>query len=332
MVMNIRVNAFLIICICLLISHRSVAQLATESVYYTNDSLPLAGLLFLPSSDIPLPAAVIIQGAGTSDRSNQWSEAIARAVAEAGFAVLLTDKRGSGESGGDWRTAGFGELAEDVLAAFTYLQARDEVDEQRVGLIGLSQGGWVAPIAAARQPQVAFVINISGATVTFAEQIFAELTNTVRQAGLGDTATAQILAINRAAGDYIHSGDWESYQQLRAAAASTPWAKIAAGFPDDPQAPVWTYLRKVIDFSPIPYWMMVQVPVLVMYGEEDSQDNVPVEESVHRLDFAYRTLGKTNYRIEVIPGTGHALMDREKQRLLPAFVEVLQAWLKIHAY
>lgn len=210
------------LCISLLFLGSLPAQIATESVYYSNDTLPLAGLLLLPQSANPLPAAIIAQGSGPSDRSNQWARAIAEVIAGQGFAVLLTDKRGSGESGGDWRTAGFAELADDILAAYDYLRQRNDIDTNRIGLVGLSQGGWVAPVAAARQPKVAFVINISGATTSFAEQSFTEMANTVRQTGLGDTAVAHVLAINRAAGRYAQTGDWEPYARLRTEGLDKP--------------------------------------------------------------------------------------------------------------
>ncbi len=161
-----------------------------EDVRY-GDEPELAAELLLPDRQPPLAGAVVLQGSGVSDRSNAWSRAIAEELARAGLAVLLTDKRGCGASGGDWRTVGFEELADDALAGVAFLASLPEVDPGRIGLVGLSQGGWVAPLAAARSPEVAFVVDVSGAAVGYVEQSFFEMANTVRQEGLSEEIVAR---------------------------------------------------------------------------------------------------------------------------------------------
>lgn len=300
----------------------------TEDVRYPSGTLTLAALLMLPSAPERAPAAVIVQGSGTSDRSNAWARAIAEELVGAGVAVLLTDKRGSGASQGDWQTADFSDLAGDALAGVRFLRARPEVDPARIGLVGLSQGGWIVPLAAARSTDVAFVIDISGAAVSFAEQSFTEMANTARQAGLPEEQVREVLELNRAVAEYLLTGDWERYRQARERALTTPWRQIAAGFPGSPDLPLWTFFRGVAGYDPMPYWIQLTEPVFVAYGELDEQDNVPVKESVRRLEHAFGAAGKRNYRIAVIPGTGHALTDPQRQGLMPAFVEALTSWLQ----
>jgi alpha-beta hydrolase superfamily lysophospholipase len=92
---------------------------------YQNGDVGLAGVLLMPLEEGPLeegkyPAAILLQGSGTSDRSNAWARSIAETLASQGVAVLLTDKRGSGQSQGNWRTSSFEDLAEDGLAGITY--------------------------------------------------------------------------------------------------------------------------------------------------------------------------------------------------------------------
>ncbi|MFP5287799.1 MAG: alpha/beta hydrolase family protein [Thermoanaerobaculia bacterium] len=299
----------------------------TEDVRYRNGSLNLAALLMLPRSGSPVAGAVIVQGSGTSDRTNGWARAIAEELVGSGVAVLLTDKRGSGASEGDWRRADFGDLAEDALAGVRFLRGRPEIDRERVGLVGLSQGGWIVPLAAARSDEVAFVIDISGASVSFGEQSFTEMANTARQAGLPEGQVHEVLELNRAAAEYLVTGDWERYRRARERGLERPWKEIAAGFPGTPDSPVWTFLRGVADYDPMPYWILLTEPVLVLYGAEDERDNVPVAESVRRLEHAFRSAGKTNHEIVVIPGAGHGFLDPERE-LLPAFVEALNGWVK----
>lgn len=320
--------------LCLLVPAVATAQTPaearyrTEEVRYANGEVALAALLMLPEGPGPVPGAVVIQGSGRSDRTNQWARAIAEELVRAGVAVLLTDKRGSGASGGDWQTAGFDELAGDALAGVALLRARADVDSTRVGLVGLSQGGWIAPLAAARSPHVAFVVDVSGATVSYAEQSFHEMGNTARQAGLSEAAVAEVLALNRAAGAYLVTGDWAAYDAARRHALGTGARPVAEGFPAAEDARIWTFLRKVFAYDPLPYWIVLPQPVLVVLGEEDERDNVPVAASVDRLERAFASAGKRNGRIVVVPGAGHGLIDPSTQRLMPAFTSVLAEWVR----
>ncbi|MGH7477585.1 MAG: alpha/beta hydrolase family protein [Longimicrobiales bacterium] len=123
--------------------------------------MPAAGLI-RPAAAGAYPAAVIIQGSGASDRANAWARSIAEVVATTGSVVLLTDKRGTGASEGDWRTTDFHELARDAFAGVAYLGRPPDVQPERIGLVGLSQGGWVAPVTAGRNARGGARGRISG--------------------------------------------------------------------------------------------------------------------------------------------------------------------------
>ena len=89
---------------------------------YMNGEIRLAGVLLTPIESGEYPAAVLLQGSGTSDRGNGWARLIAETLVSKGVAVLLTDKRGSGLSQGDWRTSSFDDLAKDGLAGIAALR------------------------------------------------------------------------------------------------------------------------------------------------------------------------------------------------------------------
>jgi pimeloyl-ACP methyl ester carboxylesterase len=296
-----------------------------ENVTYSSD-VRLAAALLLPPGRGPWPAAVIAQGSGSSDRTNLWARGMAELLRENGLAVLLTDKRGSGQSAGDWRTADFNDLAGDVLAGVRYLRGRKDIDATRVGVVGLSQGGWVVPIAAARDGALAFVVDVSGAGVSFGEQSFVEMANTAAKAGLGRGGVDEVLRLNALAMQFLVAGAWTPYQAAREHALQGPAKEIAAGFPSSPDAAAWTFLRKVATYDPLPYWMAVTQPAFIAYGEEDEQDNVPVRESVHRLEFIFAHTRKTNYRIVVAPKAGHTLWV-EQGVFEPQFKAALGEWL-----
>lgn len=304
---------------------------ATKSVdvAYANGEISLAAELLLPETKGPFPAVVVIQGSGESDRGNRWARAIANAFVANGVAALLTDKRGSGKSGGNWRTAGFDELADDALAGVRLLRGRPEIDRARIGLVGLSQGGRIAPIAASKSPEVAFVVSLVSDAVTFPEQSFVEMANTARQLKLPPADVEKVVALNAAAGRFLMGGSWDEYARMRRDMLQGPAGKIAAGFPAVHDAPAWTFLRKVMTFDPLPYWMIIHQPALLIFGEQDEADNVPVAESVRRLNFAFAAARKGNAQISVLPGLGHSLMSVEGQ-LAPSFVATLTEWLSRH--
>lgn len=310
------------------IVHASAAAASRqEPVSYPSGNIGLAALLLLPESAGPHPAVVIVQGSGESDRTNLWARSIAETLAEAGFAVLLTDKRGSGASGGDWRIVGFDVLAADALAGVSFLSSRADIDQSRIGLVGLSQGGRIVPIAAAQSDAVAFVLNLAGDAVSFAEQSAHEMGNIARQAGLPEPMQQEVLRLNRAAGRAMLTGDWNEYRRLRESGSASPWAPIAQGFPEADD-PVWTFYREVIDFDPMPYWTLVRQPALILYGEEDEQDNVAVAESVRRLRFGFRQSGKANYEIVILSGVGHSLGWTRSAGLGEEAKATIHRWLR----
>lgn len=301
-----------------------------EPVEYQSGDVRLAALLLLPDKPGKHPAAIIIQGSGDSDRNNLWARSIAETIRGAGYAVLLTDKRGSGSSSGDWRTVGFEELAMDALAGVTFLQSRSDIDSAAIGLVGLSQGGRVVPVAAARSAAVSFAINLVGDAVSFAEQSAHEMSNVARQSGISEADQRDVLQLNSAAGRALLSADWSEYSRLREVGLKSPWSSIAQKFPPTGD-PIWTFYGKVYAFDPMPYWIQVRQPVLVVYGAMDEFDNVAVGESVRRLRFGFQASGKSNYLIHVMANVGHDLgwtRDPGKAGSAPAIV---RNWLqKIH--
>jgi uncharacterized protein len=296
------------------------------SVVYPSADISLAALLLVPKGSGPFPAAVIVQGSGDSDRNNDWARDFADLLAEKGFAVLLTDKRGSGASGGDWRTVGFEELAADAMAGVAFLRMRPVIDSKRIGLVGLSQGGRVVPVAAAQTDDVAFVINIVGDAVSFGEQSAHEMANVARQAGLSEVQRQQVLDLNVAAGRALLTNDWTDYSRLRELGLRSAWARIAEGFPPV-GAPVWTFFRKSATFDPMSYWLLAPQPVLILYGEADENDNVAVGESVRRLRFGFEQVGKANVQISVLPGLGHSLRSAPGGPLASSARETITSWL-----
>lgn len=240
------------------------------SFYNERAGLRLAGLLFLPEGEVPFPAAVIIHGSGDSHRENRWYLTLTHYLQDSGIAVLLPDKRGSVKSEGDWRTSSMQELAGDSVAALEFLR-EEHADRISIrGVVGLSQGGWIAPIVAGETEEADFVVSMVGATIPAHQLLIFEETNNLRQAGFLPGVADLIAHL--------------STTYLRNVSQREFWDAIG-------------------NFDPLPYWQSLTIPALALFGGDDT--NVPAEQSAELL----RGLNRPNIDVMIFEGSGHALQD-----------------------
>jgi dienelactone hydrolase len=231
--------------------------------------LALAGLLFVPEGAGPFPAAVVIHGSGTSRRDKLgWYLTLTKYLQDSGIVVLLPDKRGSEKSEGDWRTASFEDLATDTRAAIEYLRTQRSVPLSGIGVIGMSQGGWIAPIVASQESDLAFLVSMVGPMVTPREQLLYEENHNLRQLGFLP-GISNVLA-------YVGAANVRYLAQ--------------------PQL-----YKLIVDYDPLLYWGRISVDSLALFGTDDT--NVPSAESARRL----KSLGNPHVRVKVYEGSGHAL-------------------------
>ncbi len=236
--------------------------------------LALGGLLFVPEGDGPFPAAVLIHGSGTSRRANGWYLTLTKHLQDSGIVVLLPDKRGSEESEGNWRTSSFEDLATDTRAAIEHLREQQSVPISRIGVVGMSQGGWIAPLVASQEEDLAFLVSMVGAVVTPREQLLYEENYNLRQIGFLP-GISNVLA-------YVGSANVRYLAQPE-------------------------LYELITDYDPLPYWRDISVDSLALFGADDT--NVPSAESAKRL----MALDNPRIRVEVYEGSGHALQSPSGQ-------------------
>jgi dienelactone hydrolase len=231
-------------------------------------NLALGGLLFVPEGDGPFPAAVVIHGSGTSRRDNGWYLTLVKHLLDRGIVVLLPDKRGSEQSEGNWRTSGFEDLATDTRAAIGYLREQQSVPISGIGVIGMSQGGWIAPLVASQESELAFLVSMVGSAVTPREQLLYEENHNLRQVGFLP-GISNLLA-------YVGSANVRYLAQAE-------------------------LYDLIVDYDPLPYWRDISVDALALFGADDT--NVPTDESARRLT----GLSNPHIRVKIYKGSGHAL-------------------------
>jgi uncharacterized protein len=273
-------------------------------VEFSNGPVSLRGTLTLPVGPPPHPALVLVHGsnAQTRDVFGPWS----RYFAGLGFAVLAYDKRGTGQSTGDWKQADFPALAGDVLAGVRFLASRNDIRADRIGLWGASQAGWIMPLVAAEAPrEIAFLVVHAGSGTTVREEGILYLQNELRMSGLPEAAVA-IGVRYQLLDDSVTEGQqkWDAlqqYYQTHRTEADWLWPPRPA---DD-----WfrAYYRMLMDFDPVPSWKRVNCPVLLFFGELDA--NVPPRESWPPIEQALREGGNRGVTRFVLPRANHLFLE-----------------------
>jgi uncharacterized protein len=224
----------------------------------------------------PLPGIVLVDGSGDG-AADDWGEWPGRFVA-AGSVVLTHDKPGCGGSPGDWTRQTFDDRAREELAALDLLRRQPSVAGRPVGLLGFSQGGWVALLAATLQPDaVDFVITLSGPGVSPAHQERVRIERALRAAGTSPEHVVEAMTwIDERTRRLSDGEDVAAVLDDQERLAERPWYRTATEYFDN--LPALGFLAKALDFDPVPVLERVRCPVLAFFGSADTL--VPVAESV----------------------------------------------------
>ena len=220
---------------------RRIENEKREEVSFSNRDVHLAGTLISPLSPGKHPAIVLVPASGAEGR--EYLLPFAHFLVRHGMAVLGYDKRGVGGSTGDWKTESFDDLASDAVAAIEFLKMRKDIDPSQIGMLGWSQAGWVMPLAAAREKDVAFLISISGAGVSPAETTIDEARGELKAAGRRPEVIEQITELMKLKYDFARTGQgWNEY----AAARDKVVARLGRApddFPGSRDDPYWQSIR-----------------------------------------------------------------------------------------
>jgi len=264
----------------------------------------LAGTLTVPEGRGPFPAVLLITGSGQQDRDetvfgHKPFLVLADALSRRGVVVLRVDDRGVGGSTGPVATATSADFAIDAEAAVAFLAARPEIN--RIGLIGHSEGGTIAPLVADQDPRVAFIVLIAGPAVPGGD-LLVEQSRAIQQA-MGVDAT--VIASNVAAQSRIMAAVAANAESAEATTAAVNVVLAEIGLPEAQRqaaaaqvsAP-WT--RWFVAHDPRPSLAALHIPVLALYGGKDAQ--VPAEQNAA----AMRAI-RPSAEIVVLPNLNHLM-------------------------
>lgn len=276
----------------------------------------------------PLPGVVMVDGSGDGDRYGWggWPEWLA----DAGSIVLRHDKPGCGGSPGHWTNQTMEDRARETLDAVRVLRAHPDVAGKPVGLYGISQGGWVALLAAALEPEsVDFVVCHSGPGTTPAAQERERIEAWVRAEGHTEPLVAEAMEWVDARLELLRGGaSVERILETQTGYADRPWYETVANVYDTVES--LRFVRGIIDFDPASVMPLVRCPVLTLFGGADTV--VPVQESLRA--FAEHLRPDPRHGFAVFPGADHGLYIAKRDpaiarrdQLAPAYLATIGGFL-----
>ena len=291
--------------------------LPSESVTFeSSDGTVLAGTLLKPDSEPPYSAVVMLHGSGPENRSGPGYRILSNAIARSGVAVLFYDKRGTGESSGDFDSALYRDFITDGIAAVQYLANREDVDASRVGLHANSEGGWFAPEIAVRTGQIAYIFNRVSPAFSWIDTNLWETRNDMLAAGIAEDDVQPLLDItlrrwqyyidaaadpSLAAGpvrDAINAELQRVIDEIPGAASEVP-ASLA---PYDEVA--YEGYAADIGYDPVPWLEQLDIPMIYTFGGTDI--NIPTSQCVTFLE-SFRQEHDKDIEILVIDDVGHPM-------------------------
>ena len=313
-----------------------------QQVLFSNGIVRLVGTLYLPANGTALPAVVVEHAAEAPTRDYALYRHLALGLPPIGIAVLVYDRRGSGASSGNRNEASYEQLADDAIAGEREIAKNPRIDPRKIGFWGLSQGGWLAVLAANRSGNAAFAVSVSAPLVTPEVQMKYSVRNLLITHGYESAAQAAALEA-RAAHDAFTLGKLSRADTLQALAKvkGEPWASLTfLPAPEDlTRDPANSRWHKEMLFDPLLQARAAHLPVLFMYGGADPW--VPVRESIERL----QTLLPDHPRFQyfVIDGANHTMTRVSKEDMAfdavslkaaapdaPEYFTVLADWLSRH--
>jgi hypothetical protein len=301
---------------------------------------------------------VLITGSGPENRDEEVFGhkpflVLSDYLTRQGIAVLRYDDRGVGKSGGDSRTATTADLATDALAAFEYLKTRSGIDPKRIGVLGHSEGGVIAPFVANEAPDVAFVVLMAGTGVPGDSVIMLQSRLVAKAEGAADSTLAKSAVVERELLDLAKSSLdsaalmaklrpllKQSMSQLSPADSQ----KVSSA--DTSNQAVEQQMRQVLtpwfhyflNYDPRPALKKLKQPVLAVNGEKDVQ--VAPKENLAAIEAALKAGGNKDFLVKELPGLNHLFQTattggvseyaKIEETISPTALKVMGDWILAH--
>ncbi|MBK7096356.1 MAG: prolyl oligopeptidase family serine peptidase [Saprospiraceae bacterium] len=315
--------------------------------------ITLAGTLTLPDKDGRYPAVILITGSGPQNRDEELLGhkpflVLADFLTKNGIAVLRFDDRGTAESKGDFNTATSADFATDVQAAVNYLKTRPEIINEKIGLMGHSEGGIIAPMVAANSGDIAFIVMLAGTGIRGDKLLLLQQELIGRASGISEKDLKTAEKINRKIFKAIlKSKDSEKLKTdltnyMKQAVKENPEMEIPQGMTVDELIKTQVtqvtspWMQYFIKYDPVTSLKKVKCPVLAVNGEKDLQ--VPPKENLEPIKNALLKSGNKNVTTIEFRGLNHLFQECTtgspseygtiEQTFAPVALEEILKWIQ----
>jgi uncharacterized protein len=310
--------------------HVPISRANDETVKIPANGFSLAGTLSRPAgasgaSAARLPAVVLVGGSGTTDRDEVRFGVpifgqLAGAIADAGFMVVRYDKRGVGQSGGRLEAATLSDYADDLRAAVAFLANRKDVDPKRIAVIGHSEGGDVALLAAAKDKKIAAVVLVATGGVSGADLALQQQEHLLDRSKISDADREAKIALQK--------------RIQQAAITGAGWDEIPPALRKQVDTPEF---QSLLMFDPAKVLSSVRQPILIVQGELDTQ---VAPSNADRLEaLARQRKNAAPVQIVKVPGVNHLLLPAatgeadeyaklSSAHVSPAVASAVTSWLQ----
>ncbi|WP_226668557.1 alpha/beta hydrolase family protein [Microbulbifer aggregans] len=310
--------------------------------------ITLAGTLTRPEGEIKA-SAILITGSGPQDRDesivgHKPFAVIADHLTRKGFAVLRLDDRGVGQSSGNFATATSADFAGDISAAVDYLQGREDIPSQSIGLIGHSEGGMIAPMVASQRDDLAFVIMMAAPGVEIIDLYIEQRMNIFRSLGVQESNLNKISRLDRSvfeqinqlsSGESLTSETLESLREIsRTTEVSNP-SDIDSQVAALAQTYASPWFRYFLKFDPEPHIKGLNMPVLALNGSLDIQ--VSAQQNLSGIRKALSASQHGDFQIVELEGLNHLFQTAEtgvvteygaiQETIAPKALNLMSNWL-----
>jgi pimeloyl-ACP methyl ester carboxylesterase len=328
-----------------------------EVVFQNTDaSIRLAGTLTLPPSEGTTPAVLLLSGSGGQDRDeavfgHRPFLVLADYLTRRGIVVLRVDDRGIGSSTGDFDNATALDFVADAMAGITYLKSRKEINHELIGLIGHSEGGIIASMAAVQSSDIAFIVLIASPGMAIKELEHFGLASTLKAKGASDDLIAKSRAmqeslfavIDQEAASNVVKDRFTSIISEFFRGLSEEEKKIFEISEESLEAYIHNKFKRLhspwfrfyLSFDPGLVLLKLTCPVLAVNGEKDVQ--VTSKENLQAIKWALEAGGNKNYTVKELPNLNHLLQTAEmgniseygkiEETMAPIALQIIGDWI-----
>lgn len=318
------------------------------------DEVYLSGTLTMPENSKNLPAVILISGSGPQNRDEEIFGhkpflVIADFLTRNGFAVLRYDDRGVGASTGNFASATTYDFANDVLSAVKFLKSRNEIDAMKIGLIGHSEGGMIAQIAAVKNPEdISFIVMLAGVGIPGDELIMLQSDKIARAEGRPENEILKSLEYQKILVDKLKSDLPNDVIENDIRKILSDVFENLADLENDTKDNIQKsidiqiktimsdWYRNFLRYNPSEYLEKIKTPVLALNGDKDVQ--VPSKENLSAIERSLIKAGNKNFKVLELKGLNHLFQTAETGAISEygkieetfsqsALVEILN-WLK----